>query len=69
MPQASQELRDQWDSDHEALDYLASQGVKEVINGVLAFKASQDKDRVNSAVNYLVNEWDYGFTTILENDS
>ncbi len=66
MPQASKELRDEWADDTEALEYLESQGVKMVSYGLLAVTQSQDTGRVKSAIDYLIDEWDFDATTIPE---
>ncbi len=63
MPQASQELRDEWAGMDEALEYLESQGIK-YPGGMILVKQSQDIGRVKSAIDYLIDEWDFDARTI-----
>jgi hypothetical protein len=61
MPQSSPELRAKWENDSVALKYLEQRGIREVRNGIfIAPKNRDDWDAIDwSAVQYMVEEWDF----------
>lgn len=66
MTDTKGEILPEWEGDTEALEYLASQGIKEISNGRIAVPQSQDTGKVKSAIDYLIDEWDFDATTIQE---
>lgn len=54
-----------FESDQEALKFLAKEGIHEVKNGVLRVpSAAWPFDRVRDAVGYLCNEWDFTYEIV-----
>lgn len=64
MPMATPELFAEFEDDDEALKVVKDAGYKEAHNGVLRppHRGFTPCNRVASALDYLVDEWDYEVT-------
>jgi hypothetical protein len=72
MPQATKEQRDRWPGgDTQAMKVLADNGYKLTDDGSFRWirpKNHKPTEIELDAVDYLVNEWDYGFGPISEEE-
>lgn len=61
MPQASDELREEWKSMENALDYLKREGITEYRNGIFVYDETTQgwPQRAWRAIQYLCDEWDF----------
>jgi hypothetical protein len=63
MPSGPPELHEKWGDDGAALRYLDQHGIKSDRGGMLHGPTDRElTEEENSAVTYLVLEWDYGYT-------
>jgi hypothetical protein len=58
MPQASDELREEWDNDYDAEAYLETAGVM-AEKGMFWNLPNELPDKVWRAIQYLCDEWDF----------
>jgi hypothetical protein len=65
VPQATQELRDAWDHDNYmdklALDHLKNSGFTWASGMIKAPEDYEPTEEDYSAIDYLCQEWDYGW--------
>ena len=65
MPQAPDHLRDKFPSDSEALELLHSRGYKVSRGGVIFHPDARPAGNEEwTAIEYLILEWDYGYSRV-----